>query len=185
MSNRQTSSSLLARRYAAALFELAKAKNAVDAVAAELSALAKAAAEPSARAVFESPLISKQKQKQFVGKVATSLKFSEATQKFLDVLAENRRLNLIGGIAVAFEALARAHRGEAEVEVTSAKPLTAENKATLVKALEAATKNKITLTGKVDESLIGGLTIRMGSKQLDLSIKGKLERLISAQKRAA
>lgn len=181
MSKRQTSAALLSRRYARALFDLAVTKNTVDAVASELAAIAEASSSPALKGVFASPLVSAAQQRKVVG----ALTLSEMTQKFLGVLVANRRLSLIAPIAEAFTALARAHRGEAVVEITSAAPLSAEKQSALTQTLEKATKQKITLNQKVDASLLGGLVIRQGSKLLDLSLKGKLRRLTNLNTHAA
>lgn len=181
MSKRQTSAALLSRRYARALFDLAVAKNSVDAIASELTAIAEASATPALKGVFASPLVSAAQQKKVVG----ALKLSEITQKFLGVLVANRRLSLIAPIAEAFAALARAHRGEAMVEVISAAPLSPEKESALKQTLEKTTKQKITLTQKVDATLLGGIIIRQGSKLLDLSLKGKLRRLANLNTYAA
>lgn len=185
MSNRQTSSLLLARRYANALFDLAKEKNAVDAVSADLATLSKAAETPSFDNLLNNPLISSEKQRKALEGLAASMKLSDTTQKFIAVLTKNRRLPLLLGAAEAFEALSRAHRGESAVQVTSATALKPEQKTAIQKSLESKLKTKVTLTEKVDASLIGGIVVKVGSRLLDMSIKGKLQRLASSQKRAA
>ena len=75
-----------------------------------------------------------------------------------------------------------AEKGEVTAEVASAKPLTAKQEAKLVKTLQARVGKDVKLNKTVDESLIGGLVVKVGSKMIDSSIASKLANLQNAMK---
>jgi len=93
------------------------------------------------------------------------------------VLAENRRLAALPDILARFTALLHARNGTATAEVISAQKLTAAQKRALESKLKARTGQKIAIDSRVDPSLLGGLVVRIGSEQIDNSIKTRLQRL--------
>lgn len=178
MSKRQTSAALLSRRYAEALFDLATAQNAVPAVADSMASLKSALESESLKEIITSPLVSASQQKAAVATIAKPLKLHALVERFCTVLAENRRLNLLPTIISAFKTLAQAARGESEVRVTTAQPLTDAARKKLVSVLEKKF-GTVSLVEKTDASLLGGMIIRHGSQLLDASLKGKLRRVKS------
>ncbi|RYD87729.1 MAG: ATP synthase F1 subunit delta, partial [Sphingomonadales bacterium] len=94
----------------------------------------------------------------------------------------NRRLAQLGSVIRAFGQLAAQHRGETTAEVTSAHPLSA----TQVKALTAKLKTQldrdVAVDLTVDPSILGGLIVKIGSRQIDSSIRSKLNTLAIAMK---
>lgn len=173
----------LSGRYATALFDLARDEKAIDAVSASLQTLKGALADSEDfRRLTTSPLVSRAEALKAVAATATALGLDPLTTKFLGVLAQNRRLGQIAQVIRAFNNLAAAHRGEITAEVTSARALTA----TQVKALKAKLKTQlardVAVDLTVDPSILGGLIVKVGSRQIDGSIRSKLNSLAIAMK---
>jgi len=173
----------LGGRYATALFGLARDEKALDAVSASLATLRAALAESDdLRKLTTSPVVSRDQATKAVSAAAGAMGIDPLTTKFLGVLAQNRRLGQLGAVIRAFGQLAAAHRGETTAEVTSAHPLTA----TQVKALTAKLKTEldrdVAVDLTVDPSILGGLIVKIGSRQIDGSIRSKLNTLAIAMK---
>ena len=173
----------LSGRYATALFGLARDENAIDAVSASFQTLKAALAESDDfRRLTTSPLVSRAVALKAVAATAASIGTDPLTTKFLGVLAQNRRLAQLGAVIRAFNQLAANHRGETTAEVTSAHPLSA----TQVKALKAKLKSQlardVAVDLTVDPSILGGLIVKIGSRQIDGSIRSKLNSLAIAMK---
>ena len=98
------------------------------------------------------------------------------------VIAANRRLFAVPGVIAAFKRLAAKHRGEVAAEVVSAEPLSERHVADLKAALKASLGKDVTLSARVDPSLIGGLIVKVGSRMIDDSLKTKLNSLKLAMK---
>lgn len=170
-------------RYAIALFELAEESKVFDAVEADLVGL-KALLDDSEefKTLVSSPLLSKEDQTKGVAAVAAAAKLSDLTAKFLGVLASNRRLNALAGSITDFEKLLANHKGEVSADVVSARKLTKKQLDDLTKKLKTAIGRDVAVTSTVDESLLGGLTVKVGSRMVDSSLKTKLDNLAIAMK---
>ena len=165
-------------RYAAALFDLAETGKALDATAADLATLKAALAESADfRALTTSPAIGRAEAGKAVAALAAKLGLSSLTTRFLGVLAQNGRLGALPRIITQFNVMLNAHRGTATAEVVSAHKLTAAQTKALEAKLKARTGQAVAVDATVDPSLLGGLIVRIGSQQIDSSIKTRLERL--------
>ena len=173
----------LAGRYATALFELARDAKAIDKVESSLKAVAKALAESSDfAALTTNPVLSRDDAKKAVAAIAKSMKLDTLTANMLGVLAENRRLAETGSVARAFATLAADYRGEMTAEVTSAHALSAAQEKTLAAQLKARVGRDVAITSIIDPSILGGLTVKIGSTLIDNSIKTRLNSLAQAMK---
>lgn len=185
MASENVSVAGLAGRYATALFELATEAKALDAIASDLSRL-KALVEGStdlARLV-RSPIFTREEQGKAMDAVLVRLNVHALTKNFIGLLAEKRRLFALTGIVAAFNILLAHQRGEATAEVTSAQPLKPEQRTALIGTLKDAMKREMRLTERVDPTLLGGLIVKVGSRQIDSSLKSKLVRLERAMRGA-
>ena len=173
----------LAGRYATALFDLARDAKAIDAVEKSMSTVATALNESAdLKALTTNPVLTRADAQKAIAAVAKSMKLDTLTAKTLGVLAENRRLGETAAVARAFSALAAAHRGEVTAEVTSAHALTAAQMKALATKLKARVGSDVAIQTKVDPSILGGLTVRIGSQMIDTSIKTRLNTLANAMK---
>jgi F-type H+-transporting ATPase subunit delta len=156
----------LAGRYATALFELARESKAVTAVEASLGKVQKALSDSA----------------DFASLTTKAMKLDALTTKTLGVLADNRRLAETSAVAKAFAALAAADRGEITADVTSAHALSAAQTKAIAAKLKARVGRDVAINAKIDPSILGGLTVRIGSTLIDNSIKTRLNTLASAMK---
>jgi F-type H+-transporting ATPase subunit delta len=176
----------VAGRYALALFELARDRDALDAVAADLDAF-KAMLDDSAdlRRLIRSPVVSREDQGKALAALGARAGFAELTTKFLGVMAEHRRLFTLPEAIASYRAMLAEHKGEVGAELVSAVPLREEQIATLAKQLSTAVGKQVMLSARVDPGLLGGLVVRVGSRMLDASLRTKLRQLVLAMKGAA
>ncbi|MEM9879145.1 MAG: F0F1 ATP synthase subunit delta [Pseudomonadota bacterium] len=175
----------LAGRYATALFELARDASAIDVVAGELSALKAEIAEGGDLALLvQSPRIGKAEKLAAVKAIAQSANLSALTANFLGTLAQNGRLAVLAQTADAFQTLLAHHRGEISADVRAAHALTDRQQDALKAKLRAVVGRDVAVNVTVDETLLGGLVVKVGSKMIDSSLKTKLDRLEVAMKGA-
>jgi len=168
-----------------ALFELANETKAVDAVSKDLARLRTLiiGSKDLARLV-RSPVFTRQEQGRAIDAVLDRLGVHPLTKNFVGLLAQKRRLFVIANIIAAFEALVANQRGEMRAEVTSAKELKPDQLTMLAGTLKDVLKREVRLAERVDPSLLGGLVVKVGSRQIDSSIKSKLVRLQRAMRGA-
>ena len=174
---------LIAERYASALYELADESKALDQVAADLKAIrAMMASSADLMRLIRSPVLGRSEQAKAVSALAEKAGFSALTGRFLGTLASNRRLFALASVIDAFLAELARRRGEATADVTSAVALTPAQTQALEEALKSVVGSKVSVDLKVDQSLIGGLVVRVGSRMIDTSLATKLRRLRLAMK---
>ncbi len=178
-----TSASGLAGRYAAALFELADDKKELDSVAADLRGLREILkGSEDLQRLIRSPLYSREQQSQALTAILEKSGAGDLTRRFVLTVGQNRRLFALPQMIDAFLAELARRRGEVTAEVTSAAPLSDAQQGALDKVLRKEYGDKVQLDLKVDESLIGGLIVRVGSRMIDGSLKSKLRKLEFAMK---
>lgn len=176
----------LAGRYATALFELAVEQNALDEVASDLADIRQMLDESSdLRRLVTSPVIGRDDQARAMTVLAERASLGALASKFVGLLASNRRLFALADTIRAYDTLVAARRGEVTAEVTSAKVLSDAQTSALIESLKSATGREIRLATSVDETLIGGLVVKVGSRMIDASLKSKLQSLRLAMKGAA
>ena len=170
-------------RYASALFDLAREQNLVAAVEADLDQLGQALiSSDDLAALIHNPKVSRETAAAALAGVARLLGLSPLTGNFLGVLAGNRRLAELPQVIRAFAAIAASARGEVTAEVTSAHPLNDDQLAALSAKLQQREGGTVKLKTSVDPELLGGLVVRIGSHQIDSSIRTRLNSLAQAMK---
>ncbi len=100
----------------------------------------------------------------------------------LAVMARAGRLRALPALISAFRTRAAASRGEDSAQVTAAHPLSEAQRAALAEKLRARTGRGVALDVRVDPSLLGGLVVRIGSEQIDSSLRTRLQKLEQAMK---
>ena len=175
--------SAVAERYAGSLYELAAESKAVAKVEEDLSRFETLlSGSEDLKRLIESPVFSAEDQLKAISAIADKAGISGLTGNFLRVVARNRRLFAVPGIIAAFRRIAAEARGEAEAQVVSAHALTSAQQTELKVALKAVAGKDVAISLTVDPSLLGGLVVRMGSRQIDTSLKTKLASLKLALK---
>ena len=168
----------MAGRYATALFELAAERHALDQVERDLATLEQAlTASADLGRLIRSPVIGREDQGRAMAALAGKLGLGEITCNFLGVLAGQRRLGALPGVAAAFKRLLAAHRGEETAEVVSAVPLDEDELASVKSAVARYAGRPVQLSASVDPALLGGIVVRVGSRMIDASLKTKLQNL--------
>lgn len=173
----------LAGRYASALFDLASEAGTVTAIESDLETMGQALTESAdLRALTTNPQLGRRLQGSTIEAVAASLGVSELTKRFLGTLAANGRLSKLDDVIRTFRIIAAAQRGEVTAEVTSAHALTDAQIDQLKTKLTAREGRTVKLSTKVDQDLLGGLVVTIGSQRIDGSIRTRLNSLAQAMK---
>jgi F-type H+-transporting ATPase subunit delta len=185
------STSGLAERYAMAILALADDKRqqdpgALDRIAGDLETLFNLWRDDADfRAFVADPRLDAAAQRRGAFALMERAGVGEEVRNLVGVLINNRRLGNLPSVAAAFGALLAARRGQQSAEVTSAHPLTDTQRAQIAARLTEAGYSNVKLIERVDNSILGGLIVRIGSRLYDNSIKSKLQRLQYAMKGAA
>jgi F-type H+-transporting ATPase subunit delta len=173
----------LAGRYASALFDLARDQRQIDAVGRSLDALNQALLDSRDFAeLIASPLVSREEAGKAFAALAPQLQLDPLTTNFLGVLARNGRKNALRPVIRAFRRLAAEHRGEATAEIVTARPLNDDQIAALKQQLRSRAGRDVNIDAQVDPNILGGIVVKLGSQQIDASIRTKLNRLAQAMK---
>lgn len=173
----------LAERYAGSLFELAKEGGSIQGVEADLGRFeALIEGSEDMRRLIESPVFSADEQFKAISAIVDKAGISGLTGNFLRVVARNRRIFAVPAMIRAFRRIAAADRGEVAAEVVSAHALSAQQEKELAAALKDVAGKDVVIALTVDPSLLGGMVVRMGSRQIDTSLKTKLDSLKLALK---
>ena len=173
----------LAGRYATALFELARDERQIEAVSASLAAVRDALRDSEdLRALTTSPLVGREEALNAVRAASAAMSLDPISSNFMGVLAQNRRLGQLPQVIRYFNLLAALHRGETTAEVTSAHPLDDDQVSALRTNLKTRLGRDVAVDLTVDPTILGGLVVKIGSQQIDGSIRTKLNNLASAMK---
>jgi len=163
----------ISRRYAQALFELAQ--EGVD-LANGLEALAAVAAEAEVRELLDSPQFPAE-LKINVLKKGAGVGTGPELDRLLALLVERNKAALLPEIYQEYVEKVRAAAEAVAATVTVATPLSGDATKRVASALAAATGKKVTLDVVEDASIIGGMVIKIGDRQIDCSLRGRLDGL--------
>lgn len=170
-------------RYATALFGLASESGSVDAVADDMAALERAiAGSTDLQGLIKNPLLGRDDQIRGIVAIAEKAGFNPLSCKFLGLVANNRRLFFVSQMIKDFAKLVSVARGEISADVASAAPLTDAQIGRVKDALAEVVGQDVKLRTSVDESLLGGLVIKVGSRMIDNSLRTKIQNLKVAMK---
>jgi len=176
-------SSGIAARYATAIFELAKDGKKLKALEGDINTLdASLTDSADFNALINSPIYTREQQGEAITAIAGKMKLSPIVKNTLGLMAANRRLFVLPQLVATLRDLIADEKGEVTAEVTSAKALTKAQSDKLAKTLKASVGKDVIIKSSVDETLIGGLIVKVGSKMIDTSIKSKLDNLQNAMK---
>ena len=183
MSEPASISSGIAKRYATAVFELSKESKSLKSLEAEVDALEGALTESAdLRTLITSPVYTRDQVAAAITAVAAKMGLSQIVAGTLGVMATKRRLFALPQVLASLRAMIAAEKGEVTAEVTSAQALSDAQQASLADVLKARVGKDIKLKLTVDESLIGGLVIKVGSQMIDTSIRAQLAALRNSMK---
>lgn len=175
----RTEQSLAASRYALALLESAAEleKGVDERVLKELSAINKAIeGSDEFEIVLAHPGISSNEKKEMLIKVFAK-SAHELTIQLLNLLADKRRLELLEAIEVEYHRLLNERKNIVHAQLTSAEPLKDATLASIKAKLAERLDKHLELEVKIDNSILGGLVLKIGDQVIDGSLKTKLESL--------
>ena len=176
-------SSGIASRYATAVFSLAKEDKKLKPLEADVDALDGAlTGSADLRALVSSPVYSRAEMGQAISAVAKKMKLQPVMVNTLALMATKRRLFVLPSLLASLRSRIAEDKGEVTAEVTSAKALTKTQAASLAKTLKAQLGLDVKIKATVDDSIIGGLVVKVGSKMIDTSIRSKLNALQNTMK---
>ncbi len=176
-------SSGIAERYATAVFEIAQENKALTKLESGLDDLSSALAESAdLRDLINSPLISRDDQGKAIAEIAKKIGVQPVLVNVLGLMAEKRRLFVLPQLIEQLRAMIAEEKGEVTADVTTAKALTKTQSDKLAKTLAARVGKDVKINATVDDNLVGGLVVKVGSKMIDTSIRSKLASLQNAMK---
>ncbi len=166
----------LAQVYARSLFEVAIEQGKLDELREQLGQFADALADNrELRLFFFSPHFSTQEQQQALAGLLVDA--DEQFVNFLKLLIENHRMPVIFRLRKAFDRMWERENRLLPVEITSAIELDEGTTGSVAQRIGESTGRRVTLTTRVDPSIIGGIVVRVGNSILDASIRNRLEQL--------
>ena len=176
----------MAGRYATALFELALDNKAVDIVKKDLDQFDVLVADNAdLTRLVRSPVFGVDEQLKALSAILDKVGITGLAANFLRVITTNRRLFAVRDMIRAYRALVARHKGEVTAQVTVAEKLSDSNLDALKNALKSVTRGKdIDLDVKIEPAIIGGLTVKVGSRMVDSSLRTKLNSIKFAMKEA-
>jgi len=168
----------LARPYAKAIFAAALDKGNQELIAKDLTLLSAVSQTTEVSSLIEDPELSKEQIAQTIIGLADD-EIGGLSIKMLELLAENKRLNLIAAINTSYQELLEQHNNTSSIVVNVADQPSKDNKQTIVEKLLAQHGEGSNIEFLEDPSIMGGLSIKIGDETLDLSIRGKVKKLVN------
>ena len=168
----------LARPYAKAVFASALDTDSIDEIKEELKTMALVSSTIEVKSLIEDPTLSN-------NEILNSLKalldgsISKPSQSLLNVLAENNRFNLLEAIFEIYKEIVAKHKEQKSVEVFVATEPSSDTEEKIKTRLVSTYGEGTNVEFKIDPHIMGGLSIKVGDETLDLSVKGKVKKLIN------
>ncbi|MDC0905925.1 F0F1 ATP synthase subunit delta [Gammaproteobacteria bacterium] len=168
----------LARPYAKAIFGAALDAGSHELIAKDLVLLSAVSQTTEVSSLIEDPALSKEQIAQTIIGLADD-EIGDLSIKMLELLAENKRLNLIAAINTSYQELLEQHNNTSSIVVNVANQPSEDNKQMIVEKLLAEHGEGSNIEFLEDPSIMGGLSIKIGDETLDLSIRGKVKKLVN------
>ena len=168
----------LARRYARAVLELGNANGNLDKIGADLRSLAKAMHDSTELVtVLTNPAIRRADRRRVIDSLLQHIGALPHSKNLVYLLLDGERLGSLAAISREVDAMIEARSGRLSAEVTSAKPLNADQLSQITAALEKLSGKKVAVTKHEDPSLLGGVVAKLGDTVYDGSLRAQLKTL--------
>jgi F-type H+-transporting ATPase subunit delta len=171
----------IATRYATALADVlsgGKSDTTPQAALDQLRDLQKTIeAAPELRTLFSAPSVDAESKKRLAATIGERIGFSKPVRNLVFVLIDNRRITLLPELISAFEQWLDDQQGISRISVTSAAPMLDDQRAALIDKFKRLTGREIHASFQVDDALLGGVVVRVGSKLYDGSLSSQLQML--------
>ena len=173
----------IARRYATAFFALVQEQKSFDSVQKDMQVLQQVLEQGGLKNFLSNATLTRDEQGQGMAAVAAKLGLSDITRKLLGVLAQRRRLSVLSAVVGEIDLLLSAQKGEVTAHVTAAQALDQSQIDQLAASIKkTAGVQNVRVKLDINPEIIGGLIIRIGSQQMDSSVRSKLDRMARALK---
>lgn len=173
-----TAGNIIAVRYASALYKAASIAKVEKQVLAELRLIHNLISADSKKfKALTSEILPMKQQKALWDKILQSVKLEPITLGFFATILKHNRAHILTSAINNFEKEINKAQGVVAVKVTSAIALSAQHIDALTKSVKSALNSEISMTAQVDHRIQGGLTIEVGTKMLDLSVRARLEQV--------
>ena len=168
----------LARPYAKAVFASALDTESIDEIKEELKTMALVSSTTEVKSLIEDPTLT---NNEILNSLKTLLdgSISKTSQSLLNVLAENNRFNLLEAIFEIYKEIVAKHKEQKSVEVFVATEPSSDTEEKIKTRLVSTYGEGTNVEFKIDPHIMGGLSIKVGDETLDLSVKGKVKKLIN------
>jgi F-type H+-transporting ATPase subunit delta len=165
-----------ARRYAEAAFALASRDGTVDAWQQDLSVAAGLGRNSLVAHLMDSPVVAFTEKREAAAELLGK-RVSPLVVNLVLLLAKDGRFAILPAVSAEYDALVRRSRGIVAATVTTPTPLAKEQLAAVHNRVEQLAGAKVELAAQTDPALLGGLTVQIGDRLIDASLRGRLERL--------
>ena len=183
MSEQDSTSKGIAKRYATALFDLADETDDIPTLEKNVTTLKRSIDESTdLNSLISSPIYSREQQKSAITAIAKKMGLSSVMTNTLSLMAEKRRLSLVPTFLFVLNDLIVASKNEITAELISAKSLSKAQIDKLAKSLKTNFGKDVKINASVDENLIGGMIVKVGSRMIDTTIHAKLNSLQNIMK---
>lgn len=171
------SETIVAKRYAIAIFQLAKEQNALDSFEQSLEIVRRECITNEEFIRFMNyPSVPKEKKKELLNTMFPSVR--EEIKNLLYLLVDRKRQNLIPDIVDMFIEVSNEERGIADAIVTTTRPLNEDEKVAIADIFAKKVEKKtLRIQNVIDPEILGGVKIRIGNIIFDGSLKGKLDKI--------
>jgi F-type H+-transporting ATPase subunit delta len=167
----------VARRYAKAIAATAREESSLEETGQELRVLGTLARDPATASVLVNPLLSAERRRALMTSIADDLHLRPTTRNFLNLLADQHRLDQLAAIADHYERLVDAALGRVRARIVSAAEISTDEERALTATLERLTGKKVLAERVVDRELLGGMLVEVEGKVYDGTLRTQLERL--------
>lgn len=166
------------KKYAQALFEAALSADVLSRVQEDVHALQNI----QNISQIDSPFIKRDQQAALIDMLKEKLGLQKQTADFLCLMAQKNSLGLLQNVAMQFDDMVLAHKGIEKIVVETVQPLTPRQDEKLLRELKKKLKKDVAISYVLNKSLLGGLVLRIGSKEIDDSLQKKLNTLENMMK---
>ena len=177
MSKNRSFSGGISQRYALALLELSNETNKTEENVSTLSSFMKIYnSDDNLKNYIKNPTNTNQNQKEVFEKILNAMNADKIIKNFFFILIMKKRIFFVGEIIEEFIRLVSSKKGEISANLFSSRKLDDRTISEIEKEISENIKGTIKLKSKVDESLIEGIVLQIGSLMIDTSIKNKLQK---------
>lgn len=168
----------VAQRYAVALYDNAESSKSTKTLAGDVRSMIELI-EGSAdlQSVLKAPIFTDGQKDQVLQKIAKKAKYTSEFSNFLSVMALNNRLDMLLPCLIVFEEIVRDAQGVTQAQVITARALTAKDQKDMQASLKKQMGQDVDIEAIVDENILGGVILKMGSRMIDDSIRTRLQKL--------